>query len=172
VTVSLDRDVYRFGAISETASIPEREIPIDPRLVMKANDELAAERESDLQRQRGRFLEQLLLPDEFRDHLTANAPLVLLVDSTTARIHWEMLAQPDVGQAAYGESEERWPDEAYFLGTSRALTHTFQARRRREPRSPTSSRVSTPPTRRARTASRSRGCSAPARRRARTSCAS
>ena len=133
VTVSLDGDasspgaVYRFGAISETASIPEREIPIDPRLVMKANDELAAERESDLQRQRGRFLEQLLLPEEFRDHLRSDAPIVLLVDSTTARIHWEMLAEPDIGGApSDAGAAQSWPDETYFLGTRRALTRQLR----------------------------------------------
>ena len=126
ITVALDGDVYRFGAISDTASIPEREIPLDPRLVMKANDELAAERESDLQRQRGRFLEQLLLPDDFRDHLISDSPLVVLLDSTTARIHWEMLAQPDPGGGPAGDTEEQWGDEAYFLGTSRALTRQLR----------------------------------------------
>lgn len=37
LTVELDGDVYRFGAITETASVPERELSLDPDLV---NDQM------------------------------------------------------------------------------------------------------------------------------------
>ena len=62
ITFSVDRGVYRLGAITETASIPEREIAVDPKLVARANDELAAQSSVPEQYERGRFLEGLLIP--------------------------------------------------------------------------------------------------------------
>ena len=50
LTVELDGDVYRFGAITETASVPERELSLDPDLVNDANNELAAQRERETRR--------------------------------------------------------------------------------------------------------------------------
>ena len=45
LTVERDGDVYRFGAITETASAPQRDIALDSDLVNEANMELAAQRE-------------------------------------------------------------------------------------------------------------------------------
>ena len=85
VTLSLDaaRKAYRFGAITDNAAVPEREVTIDPAVVWAANDELAGERGPRMQRERGRFLEALLIPDELRGHLYNDAPLVMLLDATT-----------------------------------------------------------------------------------------
>jgi hypothetical protein len=139
VTLSLERNTYRFGAITETASIPERDIPLDPSLVMRANDELAAEWDPAMQLERGQFLEQLLVPDDLRSQIFTNAPLVMLLDATTARIHWELVAQSDVMpppsiRANRSTTGSEQTDDAhpmrelqnYFLGTSRGFTRQLR----------------------------------------------
>jgi pimeloyl-ACP methyl ester carboxylesterase len=123
VTLGLEGSTYRFGAITEDASLPERAVKLDPKLVRVANDELAAEWRPLMQQERGRLMEQLLVPDDLRPHLAGTAPLVMVLDSTTARIHWEMVAQ--------GHAPVDWPSEGSarddelaraFLGTSRGFT--------------------------------------------------
>src|SRR5262249_32300709 len=93
LTLALEGGQYRFGAITESAALPERAVPLDQRLVNQANDELAAEWRPARQQERGRLMERLLVPEDLRDHLVGNAPLVMVLDATTARIHWEMVAQ-------------------------------------------------------------------------------
>ena len=116
ITLSLDRQTYRFGAVTDTASIPEREIPLDPALVMRANDELAAQWEPEKQYEHGRSLGKLLVPADLRAQLNTDVPLVMLLDSTTARIHWEMVARPTLpspGRADLGAVERRWISSTY-----------------------------------------------------------
>ncbi len=133
LTVMLDGDRYRYGAITQDASVPERVVRIDPRLVDQANDQLAVEWDPVRQRDHGRVLEQLLIPQDLRPHLSSTAPLVLLLDATTARIHWEMVAQPDVSAAVdrsredapVGEADGR-ADDAFFLGISRGFTRQLR----------------------------------------------
>jgi len=117
LTLELERKTYRFGAITKDASVPVREVPVDPDLVMDANDELAAERRPAMQLERGRFMEKLLLPDDLRQTLYAKAPLVMMLDSTTARIHWEMVALTE----GVGAS-----DKAEFLGLGRGFTRQLR----------------------------------------------
>jgi pimeloyl-ACP methyl ester carboxylesterase len=123
VTLGLEGSTYRFGAITEDASLPERAVKLDPKLVHVANDELAAEWRPLMQQERGRLMEQLLVPHDLRPHLAGIAPLVMVLDSTTARIHWEMVAQ--------ARAPVDWPSEGSlreeelaraFLGTSRGFT--------------------------------------------------
>jgi pimeloyl-ACP methyl ester carboxylesterase len=122
LTVELDSDVYRFGAITETASLPEREIPLDPELVNDANEELAAQRDRKKQGESGEFLAQLLIPHELQQLLSSNAPLVLTCDSTVARVHWEMVAQPDPTTMAGTTSEA----DPLFLGIHRGFTRQLR----------------------------------------------
>lgn len=138
ITVGFDGGKYRFGAITESAAVPEREIPLDSTLVIAANDELAGESVPDKQVERGRFMERLLIPDDIRRHLAGDAPVVMMLDSTTARIHWEMVAQGDPLAAQSGEArtgppgavvdaESRTFDFAGgFLGTSRGFTRQLR----------------------------------------------
>ncbi|MDQ3699861.1 MAG: CHAT domain-containing protein, partial [Chloroflexota bacterium] len=141
VTIQLDEATssYRFGAITETASIPERNIPLDPSLVMHANDELAAEWEPELQVERGRFMAGLLVPQDLQPQLSGDAPLVLLLDASAARIHWELLVQStpsarpesdatDPFDSAEPLRERASEDDSYrsFLGTSRGLTRQLR----------------------------------------------
>ncbi len=122
VTVELDGETYRFGAITEIAAIPERQVPLDPKLVNRANDELAAEFEPAMQLERGQFLEKLLIPDDLRPQLYTGAPLVMMVDATMARIHWEIIAQSDSPPSGGQTSPED-----YFLGTSRGFTRQLRS---------------------------------------------
>lgn len=136
VTVGLEGGSYVFGAVSSIASIPEREIPLDPNLVTQANNEIAAERNPARQLQLGQFMERLLIPDDLRSHFSTPAPIVMTVDATTARIHWEMLAQSDpttireenddkVDNDQINQSDDR---NQYFLGISRGFTRQLRTR--------------------------------------------
>jgi pimeloyl-ACP methyl ester carboxylesterase len=132
VTLSLDAatKTYTYGAITESASVPERPITIDPLVVNQANDELAGEQDPSMQLERGRFLEELLIPHDLRRELYSRSPLVMMLDSTTARIHWEMVAQPELvplvadATGADGSNSDFDPDR--FLGTSRGLTRQLR----------------------------------------------
>ncbi len=131
VTLSLDpeKNTYRFGAITESASIPERDTVIDPNLVWKANDELAGEQNPELQLERGRFLEGLLMPADLRKQLYGPAPLVMMLDSTTARIHWEMVAQPSLDSSPLRRPPAEPGQFEYadgFLATSRGFTRQLR----------------------------------------------
>lgn len=130
VTLSLDseKNSYRFGAITENASIPERDTVIDPNLVWTANDELAGEQVPAVQLERGRFLEGLLMPADLRKQLYGAAPLVMMLDSTTARIHWEMVAQPSLDSSAGRRPSQpgTFEYEDNFLGTSRGFTRQLR----------------------------------------------
>ena len=121
ITLGLDRNVYHFGAITETASIPERPIAVDPALVNEANDELAAATDENQQKEKGYVMEQLLIPKELRPQLITSAPVVMMLDAATARIHWEMFAQsdptPSIDSPAKGSN---------FLGTSRGFTRQLR----------------------------------------------
>jgi pimeloyl-ACP methyl ester carboxylesterase len=123
LTVALEGGTYHFGAITATAAIPEREIPLDPELVREANEELVAAPDLARQREHGRFLEKLLLPGDLRDALSTPAPLVLLLDATTARIQWEMMAQPEVLPST---AEAGAQSDTLFLGTHRGLTRQLR----------------------------------------------
>jgi pimeloyl-ACP methyl ester carboxylesterase len=92
VTITRDGDSFRFGAITDAAAIPEREIPLDPALVNEANDQLAAEPDTARLSRDGIYLGKLLFPEDLQDMLRGS-PLVLMLDSTTARVHWELIAR-------------------------------------------------------------------------------
>ena len=130
INVSCADSTYRFGALTENAAIPEREIPLSAYLVSKANDDLAASHTWQEQIEQCRFLASLLLPEDFREHLASDAPVVLSVDATTARIHWELLCPPLGGE----DEIHRWStpgkdselDQERFLGLGRGLTRQLR----------------------------------------------
>lgn len=118
--------VYRFGAITSTAAVPEREVPIDQSLIDEANDRLPQLSDFDAQLRQGRLLERLLVPRDLRAGLSSDAPLVMVLDAAAARIHWEMVAQPDAfGPGAVG-GRSTLPQESCFLGTSRGFTRQLR----------------------------------------------
>jgi len=122
ISLSIEGDRYRFGALTESASIPERVIRLDPELIREANRELAAERDPARQVELGRFLGKLLLPQDLQPQLAGNVPLVMMLDSSAARIHWEMLSfyDADNGPVDPVQSLE------CFLGTSRGFTRQLR----------------------------------------------
>ncbi len=120
ITVSVEGKAYHFGAITNSASIPEREIPLDPALIHRANDELAAETNPDRQLELGEFMQRLLFPADLRGLLSTNAPLVMMLDAKTARIHWELLAQSTIGGVLVDDLPQGEPRQR-FLGTSRGF---------------------------------------------------
>jgi pimeloyl-ACP methyl ester carboxylesterase len=125
LTVELDRRTYTLGAVTDEASIPERKVRIDPQLVAQANDELVGIVDTALQREQGEYLGKLLIPDDLRRTFTTAAPIVMMMDSTTARIHWEMLSHRDlaVGSTDDGDADARFRE---FLGTSRGFTRQLR----------------------------------------------
>jgi hypothetical protein len=128
ITLSLERKderaVFRFGGITRTASVPEREVPLDPTLVDEANDELPAMEDLAQQLRRGQYLERLLVPRDLRTALASSEPLVMMVDAAAARVHWEMLAQPEVVPSLPGTPPV--DVEGCFLGTGRGLTRQLR----------------------------------------------
>ncbi len=133
ITVGMIGNVYRFGAITADAAIPERDISLDPKLVLSANNELAAESTPGMQLERGIFLQGLLMPQEVRSHLQTDDPVVMMLDATTARIHWEMIAQPDpalnpalMQESTYSSVRDLPFDRDRFLGTSRGFTRQLR----------------------------------------------
>jgi hypothetical protein len=133
VNVQFDGEVLHFGAISRTASIPERRVPLKRWLVEAANSELAAEDDPALQLDRGQFLGHLLIPNDLRPQFFTRDPLVLMLDAKAARIHWEMVAQSDSDFVPAERSSGPGPDathgcfrEEYFLGTARGLTRQLR----------------------------------------------
>jgi pimeloyl-ACP methyl ester carboxylesterase len=85
---------YRVAAITNTTTVAERPISIDPSLVtdlverMTDPEPQAAATLSDL-------LRRLLVPGEFENLLEGSGAYVFEVDRTMARLHWEMLAAGD-----------------------------------------------------------------------------
>ncbi|HET6979562.1 MAG TPA: CHAT domain-containing protein [Pyrinomonadaceae bacterium] len=130
ITLSLEGKKYRFGAITEKASIPEREIALDPTLVTEANDELPQLDKIEDQLEWGRYMENLLMPDDLRPVFSTSAPVVMTLDSTTARIHWEMIAQPDIYSFSSDDGNTNAAPQSdpldSFLGTSRGYTRQLR----------------------------------------------
>ena len=95
---------------------------------MQANDELAAATGFKEQFDSGRMLEALLMPADIRPAIYTSAPLILMLDATTARVHWEMMAQSDplTGSPVSPEDDEPPFDSNAFLGTSRGLTRQLR----------------------------------------------
>jgi len=120
LTVQLQRDKYQFAALTEEAAIPQRETEIDPVLVDEVNDQLPVAETVAQQLDRGHLLETLLLPGDLRGVITREIlPVVLAVDATTARIHWEMLSLEQAGTTVEFKPE-------CFLGARAGLTRQLR----------------------------------------------
>jgi hypothetical protein len=79
------------------------------------------------------LLGQLLIPQELRQGFSSDRPLVLALDAATARIHWEMLAQPSPILTSANDDDDLDSDgaetrayQAFFLGTARGLTRQLR----------------------------------------------
>ena len=70
------------------------------------------------------------MPDDLRPVFAGKAPVVMTLDATTARIHWEMIAQPDIyslsdSRESAGQAPLSDPLDS-FLGTSRGFTRQLR----------------------------------------------
>ena len=101
LTIQLQADTFQFAALTAEASIPQRDTRIDPALVEESNDALPAAESFAKQLDHGNLLGRLLLPRDMREMiLQQTVPIVLALDATTARIHWEMVAAEAAGRAS------------------------------------------------------------------------
>jgi hypothetical protein len=132
ISVTLERGVYKFAAITDTAAVPERVIKVDNDLVDRVNDRLAATTDRDRQREWGQSLGLLLIPDDLRSWLFSHDRVVMILDTNTARLHWELVAQSDLDLAR--NNPGFGPDQPpgtflpeYFLGTALGLTRQFSS---------------------------------------------
>ena len=123
LTIQLQADTFQFAALTAEASIPQRDTQIDPALVEQANDALPAAESFAKQLDHGNLLSRLLLPRDMREViLQQTVPTVLALDATTARIHWEMVADEAAG-ATLDFNPERFLGT--FYGLTRQLRTTF-----------------------------------------------
>jgi pimeloyl-ACP methyl ester carboxylesterase len=122
--------IYQYGALTTDAAIPERSVTLDSTLVDEINDALPGLGDPRRQRDLGHLLGQILLPEDLRDGLRTDDPIVLQLDATTARIHWELVAQPAPAASTLAEAEPADDltrfDPLRFLGTARGLTRQLR----------------------------------------------
>jgi hypothetical protein len=111
----------RFGALTATASVPERNLDVDPTLIEEANARLPRYPERDMQVEWARYMGRLVFPEELAEQLKSPEPLVLMVDASTARIQWEMLVPPTPRL----EEESHPAPLGLTRGVSRQLRTTF-----------------------------------------------
>lgn len=117
VIVEQQDNFFRFGALSEDASWPERALKIDPKIVQQANDSLAVQGDNKAAREWGSFLFKLMVPQDVQSRLSESAPIVLACDSNVAQIHWELMVAPDSAGAAVSDG---------FLGLSPGVTRQLR----------------------------------------------
>ena len=127
-TVELTGETYQFSALGNDASVPQRNSTVDPTLVDDINrglvDAPSFERQHDL----GNLLGQMLVPQELRSVIVRpGVPTVLLLDATTARIHFEMAVISRTLHAA--KLDQAFNEELFkktFLGPAASLTRQFR----------------------------------------------
>lgn len=122
ITVEIHRGKFRFGALTEEASIPEEELKLDPKLVFETNQKLVEAETRKGQLEGGIDLYRKLVPPELQPRLTTGAPLVIICGHRTAQICWEMLAQPGIA----GHDRMDAVPEEMFLGLARGLTRQLR----------------------------------------------
>jgi hypothetical protein len=84
----------RVAAITETATVAERDLGVDFSLVEELVARMTAPLASRLD-DLGDLLRRLLLPADFGDKIREGPPLVFEVDRALAHVHWEMMAVDD-----------------------------------------------------------------------------
>ncbi len=134
VFVERQGKTWSLSAMTDKAAVPERLVTVDPTLVDQATRSLAGQIDADYQRRYGLTLETLVIPKDLREHLYGSAPLVLVVDATTARVPWEMLAQPlERSQVTEKPQRGHVPTE-HFVGLTRGLTRQLRTQFAQYPR--------------------------------------
>jgi hypothetical protein len=119
---------YSLAALTESASVPERDVRVAAAIAERAGRELAEEADRGAQLDRGQFLGRLLLPAEFRPHVFGGAPLVVTLDAASARLPWEMVARTGWDNSLPGGEEGQRDGTAgsLFLGMANGLTRRLR----------------------------------------------
>jgi len=117
--IEKQQNYYRFSALSEDASSPERAVTVDPRIVEQINDSLAAASSTEIKKEWGELLFKLLIPQDVQDKLTGPSPVVLACDSNVAQLHWELMVSPSSAGAQIGLATS-------FLGVSMGVTRQLR----------------------------------------------
>ncbi len=90
----------------------------------EANDQLVDEADPERRRDQGRFLARLLFPADLRPELSGPAPIVLMLDASTARIHWELVTRPNAVARPAAPDPEGWLED--HLGVGGRLTRQLR----------------------------------------------
>jgi hypothetical protein len=90
ISVSIEGDRMHWAALTERSTIPERMVPVNPRLVAELVQRLTAPNQGDADRL-PRMLRKWIVPHDFHSHIDETSPLLLEVDSSAARLPWEFL---------------------------------------------------------------------------------
>jgi hypothetical protein len=101
-----DRTFVRAAAITQTSTVPERVIDVDPDLITQGVRRMSDPSPSAADAH-GQVMARLVVPAEFRALLRGRNPLVVEVDRHTAALHWEMLPTSDPGAGGRPTSLER-----------------------------------------------------------------
>ncbi len=117
LAIEQQENFYRFSAMSQDASWPERAVKLDPKIVQEANNSLAIQSDTQAAYDWGSFLFKLMVPQDLQSKLSGSAPIVLACDSNVAQIHWELMVAPDSAGAAVGDG---------FLGLSPGITRQLR----------------------------------------------
>jgi pimeloyl-ACP methyl ester carboxylesterase len=110
---------YAFSALTVSASIPERIIPLDKPVVDDANNQFPTLGSAEAQRSHGKFFNRLLLPEDFEPVFRTPDPVVVVCDASTASVHWEMITMPDALAGSIDQARG-------FFGLDRGLTRQFK----------------------------------------------
>jgi CHAT domain-containing protein len=118
ITVEFDREhrVFNFSALTDSALIPTRTIPVTVEFAEETARLLASTESRSRQVERGRTLFDYTFPQDFESLLDNDTAIRFVLDSTSAAIPWEMacLASNRPG------GEPRW------LGLDAKLTRQFK----------------------------------------------
>jgi CHAT domain-containing protein len=90
ISVVSDQAGFRWAALTERSTIPERLVAVNQQLVEQLIDRLTAPIPGDAA-DLPRLLTRFVVPVDFQRHVTDQAALVLEVDRGTARLPWEFL---------------------------------------------------------------------------------
>jgi hypothetical protein len=87
-------DTLRVAAITGTATVPERQIEADPRLIDDIIARMNPPREDELQ-DLAELMSRMVLPSDLQALVSPDYSIVFEVDRRTAQIHWELVVDLD-----------------------------------------------------------------------------
>jgi hypothetical protein len=139
IMVSTSAAGLTFAALTDSASIPERQVAIDPSVLRMVSENAGLHGDPDEQKEWCQVLRQLLIPCDLEGHLFKSAaPVVLTLDAASARLPWELLAVPDQGFASPqvvgggntsdgANDASAWADNFIALSEQRGITRQFRS---------------------------------------------